>query len=170
MSDKRKLDIKDILYNIDLKHYDWFSNLSTEEQKSFEPYVVMQFLSSGSNDQQNSYFLEMTHEVLNKNFSIVSKNKDLFYRLCCVIGTGDKHFHKFLKPTSNKISKNELTQQFLYDIYGEQLKDDEIETFLKANSDLKKNDWLDYAQSLGWSDKDSESLVKEVHQLQKNIT
>lgn len=169
MANNYKLDIKEVLKNIDQKNYEWFDHLTEDQKKSFEPYVVMQFLSSGQNDKDTKNYIEVTNELLNKNFSVLSRNKELFYKLCCVCGTGDKTFHKFIKPKSNKKQTCEYVHKFLYDLYDESLTEDEVVLFVKENKEYTKGDWTDYAESLGWEDESIKHLTKEVDQIKKSL-
>ena len=166
MAEKQyKLDIKEVLGNIDRKNYSWFSNLSEEEQKAFEPFVIMQFMSAGSNNIEDEYFLEMTNEVLNKGFTYTSLNKELFYRLCCVCGTGNKSFHKFIRPVKNKKSDMPNLERFFTELYESDFKKNELILLYKINKDHPKSHWEDYAESLDWKPDDIKNLLKEVKKL-----
>jgi hypothetical protein len=106
-----KLDIKRELSAVDLKNYDFYDNLTPEEQKEFSPYVLMRFTASVQGDHDiQEWFLEMTNEMVNKNHWELSKNhKALLWKLYAATGAGVKCFHPYLaagkKEKANKIEK-----------------------------------------------------------------
>ena len=105
------LDIKRELSAVDNKKYNFYDNLTEEEQKSFSPYVLMRYVSNASGDTDiQEWFLERTNELVNKNHWGLSKNhKALLWKLFAATGAGITVNHQYLKAGSkekaNKIEK-----------------------------------------------------------------
>lgn len=156
-----KTDIKDLLENIDLKNRDYFKELSDEEKEGVDPFILLQFLSSGKNDKETEELLLIVNEVLNKDFSLIYKNKELFYKLCCVCGSGSKTFHKFLKPPKSKKTIS-LLEKLMLDFYGEQLTKTEIKLLLNKNNLFGKEYWIMIAESMSWTNDEIKKLEKEI--------
>lgn len=106
-----KLDIKRELQAVNSKDYDFYSNLTDEEKKSFAPYVLMRYTSNPRGDDMiKEYFLDRTNEFINKHHWVLSKNhKALLWKLNAAIGTGDKAEYQYIaagkKEKANKIEK-----------------------------------------------------------------
>ena len=79
---EHKLDIFDVLGNIQRKRVGYYDQLSPEEQKTIQPYVLMRWLSS---DQSNVVIL---NEVVNPYAFSLTKHKDLLWKLLIVSGSG----------------------------------------------------------------------------------
>lgn len=158
-----KLEIGTVLTNIANKNYGWFSTLSTEEQAAFEPFVVMQFLSSATTDED--YYIVAVNEYLNKNFSIISRNKDLFYRICCVIGNGKYIKTKFIRPPKGRKQGQSKISVLVSELMTDSYSDDLAELFIRKNPDYETADWLELAKFMEWSKNDIVKLEKELKQI-----
>lgn len=155
---KDKLDIGEVLKNINAKNYNWFSSLAKEEQETFVPFVVMQFLS-GSGEED----LIVLNDFVNTDFSDKSKNKELFYRLCCVVGSGGYSKRKYMKPPKVKREKESKVVWLVSEYIGENLTYEEALNFVKKNFNLYDEDfWGSIAQSYNWSNDAIKSLEKEI--------
>lgn len=157
-----KLDIKEVLQHISNKDYDWFSTLSTEQQDSFEPFVLMLFLSNVNTDKE--YYLEMVNQYLNVDHSKMSK--DTFYRTCCAISLGKPIYCKFINPPkgtrNNQSLVTQLVSEFELDIYD----DDDSKKYIVLNKDeYIIDDWLNIAKAYKWKDSEVDKLKKELKQL-----
>lgn len=105
------LDIKRELAAVDMRDFDFYDNLSDAEKKEFSPYILMRYVSNvnGSRDIQE-WFVEMTNELVNKNFWDLSKDhKGMLWKLFAACGVGTKFYHPYLaaskKEKANKIEK-----------------------------------------------------------------
>lgn len=107
----KKLDIKRELEAVDTRNYNFYDNLTADEQKAFSPFVLMRFIGNVQGDRDlQEWFVEMTNELVNKDHWTLSKNhKALLWKLCAGVGTGSKSFHPYLaagkKDKVNKIAK-----------------------------------------------------------------
>lgn len=163
----RKLDIKDVLYNIDKKNIEWYSTLSEDQKNEFSPFVIMQFLSSsGSNDEIS---LELSNLVLNNNFSKKSSDKELFYRLACIIGTGKSAYHPYTKPPkTNKTKSSSLVVSLLSQYTNEIVSDQEANIIIKKNKNICDIDyWIMIAESLNWDNSQIKKLESEIKAIVK---
>jgi hypothetical protein len=105
------LDIKKELAAVDLRDKNFYDNLTDEEKKDFNPYILMRFVSNvDGDDDLQEWFLEMTNELVNKNHWKLSKNhKGLLWKLYSGVGAGIKAYHPYLAAgkaaKANKIEK-----------------------------------------------------------------
>lgn len=105
-----KLDLTRILNAVDRRDYGFYKTLTDDELKGLSPYVLMRYISSTKNRDFQEWFVERTNERVNKNHWLLSKNhKELLWKLCASVGTGDKFYHSYLKgpgkESANKIEK-----------------------------------------------------------------
>jgi hypothetical protein len=160
----KRLDIKEVLKNIDANNKDWLSNLPEEDFQAFDPFIVMQFLSSTNNRATHEEALLTVNEVLNKDFTTLYNDKDLFYRLCCVCRGNGKTFRPFVKPPKTKKSTT-LLQKLILEYSDENMSELECKLFIQKNKMYGEDFWVDLAESYGWSESDVEKLLKEVKQI-----
>ena len=106
-----KLDIKRELNAVDQKNYDFYDNLTEEEQKAFSPFILMRYTANVQGDRDiQEWFVETTNEYVNKHFNDLSKNhKSLLWKLYAATGAGINCYHPYLaaskKEKANKIEK-----------------------------------------------------------------
>jgi hypothetical protein len=106
-----KLDIKRELNAVDQKNYDFYHNLTDDEKKAFSPYILMRYTASVQGDRDiQEWFIERTNELVNKNFSDISKgHKALQWKLFAAVGAGVNCYHPYLaagkKEKANKIER-----------------------------------------------------------------
>ena len=89
----RVLDLNRVLSAVDNKNYKFYDTLNDAELKEFSPYVLMRFVSNvASNDRDiQEWFVEMTNELINKNFFNFSKeHSKLLWHLYAACGAGVK--------------------------------------------------------------------------------
>jgi hypothetical protein len=145
-----KLDIKRELAAVDTRDYDFYSKLTDEEKKAFTPFVLMRYTSSVKGDVDlHEWFIDRTNERVNKNHWDLSKDhKELLWKLCATVGTGDKFYHQYLKaPSKGKANKIEKLLCELYPamkmddvkiLAGMMTKEDKDELFDKMGFDKKQ--------------------------------
>lgn len=93
-----KLDIKRVLSAIDRKDHNFYKQLTDEEQKAFNPFIVMNYISNTSGDRDTQeWFVEKTHESVNKHYWQLSKNhKGLLWNLYATVGVGVSCSHQYM--------------------------------------------------------------------------
>lgn len=109
---ERKLDIFEVLRNIDQKNISFYNDLNEDQKKAFVPFVTMQWLACSQDDFQTIAI----NEFVNKYAFSLHKHPDLLYKLmtCCV--SGQNQFYKWKKtakvtdayPESIKLLKHHL--------------------------------------------------------------
>lgn len=104
------LDIKKELSAIDLRNHEFYKNLSDEEKKQFNPFILMRYTSNvNASPDVEEWFVEMTNEMVNKNYMSISRHKELLWKLYASTGVGLKFFHPYLaagkKEKAVKIEK-----------------------------------------------------------------
>jgi hypothetical protein len=137
MAKKPLLQIKDIMAAVDRKDYNYYTNLTDEQRKSMNLWMTQRYASSVQGKFAGHY-LVMVNEFMNTNWSDVSKHPELQWKLMCLAGTGKVQFHPFVKVPKAKRKKNKV-EELVRDLFP-LLKNDEIELFLKMNSndDIKE--------------------------------
>lgn len=148
MTKKFDIDIFEVLKRANKKDYEYFSNLTPKEKDAFQPWVAMRFMSTGQDGYESIHSILMTHYVLNKNFQIISKHKDLFYRLMCVTGDGNTKRHYMPKPPKGK-HLSPMISELVSEINGERLDDEEAYIFLMKN-DFELYELKEIAEDLKW--------------------
>lgn len=139
--------LKDIMAALDKKDKGFYNRLSDEQKKAFSAWMMMRYSSSVQGKDAADY-IYMTNELVNKDFSEVSKHPELQWLLLSACGVGKVQFHPYLKPPNSKKKKDKISE-FIASIYP-LAKADEIELLVKLNSteELKT-----FARSHGYDDK-----------------
>lgn len=141
------IPLKEIMAAIDKKDRGFYSRLSIEQKKAFSAWMMMRYCSSVQGRFSADYIF-MTNELVNKDFSEVSKHPELQWLLMSACGSGKVEFHPYIKPPTARKKKNKVFE-FVYGIYPH-MKAEDIEEFIKLNNtaDLKK-----LAEAHGYDDK-----------------
>jgi hypothetical protein len=106
----KKLDITRILSAVNTKNHGFYNDLTEEELKEFNPYILMRFISNPDGDADvQSWFIEILNEYVNKDFWDLSKNhKELLWKLYAATGAGMPVKYTFLPmPSRETVDKFE---------------------------------------------------------------
>jgi len=149
MTTKREpaIPLKEIMAALDKKDRGFYSRLTDEQKKAFVPWMMMRYASSAQG-RNAAHYLFMVNELVNKNFSDVSKHPELQWLLMTAAGSGKVEFHPYIKPPNSRKKKDKISE-FILDEYPH-LRDDEIEMLLSINT---KEDLVKLAQAHGYDDK-----------------
>ena len=139
--------LKDIMAALDKKDRGFYSRLTDEQKKAFVPWMMMRYASSAQG-RNAAHYLFMINELVNKNFSDVSKHPELQWLLMTAAGSGKVEFHPYIKPPNSKKKKDKVSE-FVYSIYPN-FKRDDIELFLLLNT---REDLKELAKDHGYDDK-----------------
>lgn len=140
--------LKDVMAALDKKDRGFYSRLTDEQKKAFSAWMMMRYASSVQGKASAQYVF-MVNELVNKNFSDISKHPELQWLLLSACGSGKIEFHPYIKPPNSKKKKDKVSE-FVYKIYPN-IKTDELELLLHLNTkeDLKK-----LAEAHGYNDTD----------------
>lgn len=89
-----KLNIFDILGSIDVQDIEYYRNLSPEDRKQVVPFVLMQWLSCTSDNQQ----LVLLNEIVNGRVFQLNKHPELLFYLLTLCTNGNKKRYAWKKP------------------------------------------------------------------------
>ena len=139
--------LKDIMAALDKRDKGFYNRLNNEQKKAFSAWMMMRY-SSSVQGKDAAHYIYMTNELVNKDFSEVSKHPELQWLLLSACGVGKVQFHPYLKPPNSKKKKDKISE-FIANIYP-LAKTDEIELLVQLNSteELKT-----FARSHGYDDK-----------------
>lgn len=108
VDDKPKLDIFEVLRQINNKNYNYYDKLSDQEKKLFQPFLVYQWLTSTDNGMQLS--------ILNHIGSMVyelSNFPNLLYKLFCVSSRSQNTRYSWLYKKQPKIEAEFIIAKYL---------------------------------------------------------
>ena len=147
MAKKPQIPLKEIMAAIDKKDRKFYNNLSDEQKKAFSAWMMMRYCSSVQGRDAANY-IYMTNELVNFQFSEVSKHPELQWLLLSACGVGKIQFHPYLKPPNARKKKNKVFE-FIYSLFPH-MKTEYINNLIDINTieELK-----DLAKSNGYDDK-----------------
>jgi hypothetical protein len=140
--------LKDVMAALDKKDRGFYARLTDEQKKAFSAWMMMRYASSVQG-RSSAQYVFMVNELVNKNFSDISKHPELQWLLLSACGSGKVEFHPYIKPPNAKKKKDKVSE-FVYKLYPH-IKNDELELLLQLNTkeDLKK-----LAEAHGYNDTD----------------
>ncbi len=150
-----KLDVFQVLSQIDKKNTPFYDNLTEEEQKGFVPFVTMRWLTGTS----SAYQVVFINELVNPFMFSLGSHKDLLYKLMTVCTTGKTQRYSWNKTVSKKTTNTPQLVSLIKQYYGY----NNLEA-IDALTILDKADLLDIAERLG---KQKDEMVK-INQELKN--
>ena len=147
MAKKPQIPLKEIMAAIDKKDRNFYNNLSDEQKKAFSAWMMMRYCSSVQGKDAANY-IYMTNELVNYQFSEVSKHPELQWLLLSACGVGKIQFHPYLKPPNSRKKKNKIFE-FIYSIYPH-MKAEDINNMIDINT---KEELTEFAVAHGYDDK-----------------
>jgi len=149
---KAEIPLKDMTAAMDMNKKDFYSKLTPEQQKAFVPWLAMRFLSSAEGRFADHYLL-MTNDLVNHEFTSLTKHPELQWMLMALCGIGAAVFHPWIPPGNNK-GKNKI-QTALSKVYPK-LKADELELMEKIHTLAEIKTLF---KDSGYSDKEIKELL-----------
>ncbi len=137
---------------MDFRDLDFYAKLTTDEKKELVPYVLMRFMSSSQGDA--IHHLTMVNDLVNVDFSTISKHPELQWKLLAICGTKRKQYHPWIAPPKG-VRKSKIEEAVL-SVFPS-LKDDELELFLQLNS---QEELTTFFKDNGYEDKTIKELFK----------
>ena len=147
MAKKPQIPLKDVMSAIDKKDKTFYNKLTDEQKKAFSAWMMMRYCSSVQGRDAANY-IYMTNELVNYQFSEVSKHPELQWLLLSACGVGKIQFHPYLKPPNSRKKKNKIFE-FIYSIYPH-MKAEDINNMIDINT---KEELTEFAVAHGYDDK-----------------
>lgn len=138
---------------MDFRNMNFYRDLSDEHKKEISLWLLMRFMSSSQSAKE--HHLLMVNDLVNQNFSVISKHPELQWKLLALCGSGKKQFHPWIVPPKGQ-KKNKIEETILE--FFPLLNDEELELFLTINT---KEDLELFFKENGYDDKTIKELLKE---------
>ena len=148
------IPLKEVMAAIDKKDRGFYNRLTDEQKKAFSAWMMMRYTSSVQG-KNSAYYIYMTNELVNRDFSDISKHPELQWLLLSACGSGKVEYHPYLKPPNARKKKDKVSE-FLSNIYP-LLKDDEIALIIKLNT---TDELKEFAKTHGYEDKEIKEIFK----------
>lgn len=104
-----EFDLFKAIEAIDKKDYGYYDRLTVEQQKKFNPFMLLYYMSMvKSNAQTQRYYLLNTEYSANKymfNEHIAKHPKLQFYMLCAISPGLGKQFHQYIPHIRERVTK-----------------------------------------------------------------
>lgn len=153
MAKEYKLDIFNLLSNVNAKNTKFYGTLSDEEIKEITPFVLMRWLS-GTND---AYQIYMLNEVLNPFVFKLSKHKELLVDLMVLSASGQTKRCKYVKTKSKKTTNTPKAVAVIKQYFGYSTLDAIEALPLLTNANI-----VSFAEDLGTQKPELAALKKEI--------
>jgi hypothetical protein len=144
------LPIATVLSALDKGDKNFYDNLSEDEKKSMSLWLLMRWMSSTKSLKE--HHLMMVNDIVNYNFSDLSKHPELQWKLLSMCGSGKNQYHEWISPPKG-MKKNRM-EELIFKFYP-MMNDNEIELMLKINTE---NELETFLKDNGYDDK----LIKDV--------
>lgn len=149
---KEKLPLKDILAAIDMGAKEVWDELSDEEKKQVNFWLLNRYVSSvKGNREKQELAVFKTNEYYNKNWNVFgTRHPKLQWQLLCQAGgTGNVEFHQWI-GFKKKTDSSSKAVKFLLEVYPN-MKRDEVEYLARTST---KAELRKLAEDLGYERKD----------------
>jgi hypothetical protein len=107
--DNIDINLFDVMLALDKKDYNYFDNLTTEQQKKIVVYMLVYWMSCvKANKEVQQYYLQSTDYHANKylfNENIQKHSKLQWLMLCAISPNLGKQFHQYIPNISLNVSK-----------------------------------------------------------------
>ena len=148
------IPLKTMLEAIDRNDFGFYSRLTPEQKKAFSPWLAMRYASSATGPAAYHYLL-MVNDIVNTDFSTLTKHPELQWMLLAVCGIGRPTFHPWIPPGKGKKKKSKLFD-FVRQAYPT-MEHKDIDLWLTLNT---KEDIKQLAVESGMDDKEIKELFK----------
>ncbi len=150
---EQKLEIFQVLSELDKKNIKFFDSLDEEQQKAFQPLVVSRWLSGTYNKQQ----IFLINEIINPLVFKLSKHKGLLYKIMTICTTGRTQRYVWTKQLPKGSASHPYTIKVIQQSLGYNIKD------AKQVMPLLEPDMIVFeAENMGWQDDELNKLRKEL--------
>jgi len=147
----RKLNLFELLGAISEKNTGYYQNLTDEELKELQPFVIMRWLT-GTSSKRQVYLL---NAVVNPFVFDLGQHKQLLFYLLTLCTQHAQRYNWIKPPSSKRLGKLAVTVLCDYFKYTKR-------QAIDAAKLLQSEDILDYAEQLGWQKEEIAKLKKEL--------
>jgi hypothetical protein len=137
---------------MDFRDKDFYKNLSEEHKKEISLWILMRYMSSSQGAPEQH--LTIVNDVVNTNFSSLSRHPELQWKLLALCGTGKKQFHPWIPP-GKKAKKNKLEEALIN--FFPLMKDSDLAMLQQIN---KKEDLEQFFRDNAFDDKTIKEIFK----------
>jgi hypothetical protein len=148
-----RLDIFRVLDAAKAKDRGFFSKLTPDEIKAFQPFLVMRWMSGTGNASQ----IIMINRFLNPFVFALANEKELLWDLITVCNSGKKQRYTWLKLPTKKDPSRPISTQAVMQYTGYSSRD-----AIEALRILTRDDVLEMAEDLGWQKEEIAKIKKEM--------
>lgn len=149
---ERKLDIFRVLKQVDLKNAEFFSKLTDEEKKAFQPFLIQRWMS-GTYSPRQVVFL---NELVNPFAFSLANHKDLLWYLMTICSGGKPQRYVWNKLPGKLSTARPVSVKVVQDYL--QCSERHAHDALKC---LTGNDILNIAEKLGMQTEELAKIRKE---------
>lgn len=149
--DKQKLDIFEVLGQLNNKNTTYYQQLEPEIQKQIQPLVVNRWMTGTSDDAQ----VYIDNEVVNPYIFSLSHHKNLLWKLMCAANSGRSQRYQWIKHSSQgttSLAVQAIQQYFNYN----------SSDATQALTVLTKKEVIQIADDLGWQSDQIAALDKQL--------
>lgn len=146
------LDIFRVLDALNRRDIEFYSKLTEEEQKAFQPFLVMRWMS-GTSDARQVYFI---NHFANPYVFALPNHKELLWYLLVVASSGRSQRYVWNKLPARASSPKPLSAKVVAQVFKYSMNDAS-----EAVHVLSKNDILDMATDLGMQSDEISKIKKE---------
>lgn len=137
---------------MDSRNKQFYANLSDEHKKEISLWVLMRWMSSSRNESH--HHLTYVNDLVNVDFSTLSKHPELQWKLLALCGTNKKQTHDWIPP-GKRAKKNKLEEALIQ--FFPLMKDDDLALLQKVNT---QEDFEKFFKDNAFDDKTIKEIFK----------
>lgn len=104
-----RLDIFEVLRNINKKNYNYVQDLEDDQRKQFSPFVVNQWLCCSNSPLQ----IVLMDKLVNRRFFKLSRHPNLIYKLFCIAAVDKNARYNWLFKKAEKSDAIDIIAKYL---------------------------------------------------------